>query len=239
MGASYSSKYNLILCILFSFLISRSIFLSFLRFPSRCDYASLTGDTAQLLSGNSSTPFVEVGLSAYRSPVYNEDSDQWTMPFQGSCVRYPPDVVTFDASWNVAKGCAFCALVFGGGGALFLWFSSCFVFSPITWRWAGYEVFIASILQTLTFVWFNTSMCKTNGSDCSLFFGSKLDIIAAVFWMVSAISIFLKYPKPSPKLSGIGSSRSSQQVDGDAEMSTIGPATASGSLSVRESLEII
>jgi len=165
----------------------------------RCDYASLRGNNVALLSGDTAMPFSEVGLSFYRLPSYSQELNTWTAPLTGECLVYPPDI-PMDATWTFAKVCSFLALVFGGGGALFLWFSSCFVFGPGTWRWAGYEVLIASVLQSLTFVFFNTAMCKTNESHCSLFLGSKLDIVSAVFWLVSALSIFLKYPYPSPKV---------------------------------------
>jgi len=81
-------------------------------------------------------------------------------------------------------------------GALFLWFSSCFVFSPGTWRWTGYELLGASILQTISFVWFSTGICHNDGNTCDLFLGSYLDIAAATLWLVSAVTIFVKYPPP-------------------------------------------
>lgn len=186
-----------------SFVTHLLSFVLFLAFSPhfRCDYASLRGDNVALLSGDAVTPYAEVGLSFYRLPSYSQELNTWTAPLTGECLVYPPDI-PIDGTWKFAKVCSFFALVFGGGGALFLWFSSCFVFGPGTWRWAGYEVLIASILQCLAFVFFNTAMCKTNGSHCSLFLGSKLDIVSAVFWLVSALSIFLKYPYPSPKVPG-------------------------------------
>jgi hypothetical protein len=85
-------------------------------------------------------------------------------------------------------------LVLGGGGALFLWFSSCFVFSPGTWRWAGYEVFGAFLFQCLSFLWFRTEMCGNN--DCELFYGSKLNIAAASLFLFSSLLVICRYPAP-------------------------------------------
>mmetsp|Transcript_3410 Transcript_3410/g.5047 ORF Transcript_3410/g.5047 Transcript_3410/m.5047 type:complete len:255 (-) Transcript_3410:127-891(-) len=202
-----------------------------------CDYASLHGNNAALLSGDSTTPFAEVGLSAYRLPVYNQESNTWTEPLRGACLMYPPSI-PIDGTWKFAKGCAFFALVFGGGGALFLWFSSCFVFGPGTWRWAGYEVLIASILQTLAFTFFNTAMCKTNDSHCSLFIGSKLDIMASVFWFASAMSIFLKYPNPTPKVSfGASTSRAHRQ-GGDEGGATGGGLSSDVTLPVENAIPV-
>jgi hypothetical protein len=62
---------------------------------------------------------------------------------------------------------AFLALVLGGGGALFVWCSTCFVFSKGTWRWTGYELLLASLCQAMTFVWFGTQICTWN--TCGLF----------------------------------------------------------------------
>jgi hypothetical protein len=219
---TYSSIVSNLECLgshIFSFFLT-PFFFFVCSIPSvRCDYASLRGSNVALLSGDTTTPFAEVGLSFYRLPSYSQELNTWTAPLNGECLVYPPDI-PIDGTWKFAKVCSFFALVFGGGGALFLWFSSCFVFGPGTWRWAGYEVLIASILQSLAFVFFNTAMCKTNGSHCSLFLGSKLDIVAAVFWLVSALSIFLKYPYPSPKLSTTTTGAASS-----SEMSIAGSST--------------
>ena len=43
-------------------------------------------------------------------------------------------------------------------------------------------------------------MCtREEGDRCDLFFGSNSDVAAAVFWFVSALAIFVRYPVPKPK----------------------------------------
>jgi hypothetical protein len=199
-------------------------------------------------------PFLEIGFSGWRHPIYYPDeSDEgqvlgvWKANVSGSCLVFPTvtvdrtnsetgdiDITTLfspdmlmDTSWQASKIFAFLSLVFGGGGALFLWFSSCFVFGPGSWRIAGYELLLAFVFQSLAFVWFNTSICSGSvttsasatltaynnnnyNNTCSLFVGSRTDIMAAVFWLVSAISIFYKYPTPSGAAgSGVGVPQSS------------------------------
>ena len=140
-------------------------------------------------------PFVEVGFNGYRKPEYFSDTDEWRVQYTGQCNEYTVEVP--DTVWILSKAFAFLALVFGGGGALFLWFSTCFVFGPGTWKWAGYEVLFASFFQALSFLWFLTDMCTYQGSTCTLFYGSKSDIVAASFWFGSAFIIFMRYPKPA------------------------------------------
>jgi hypothetical protein len=49
----------------------------------------------------------------------------------GACVEYPFEI---DPAWTASKAFAFMALGIGGGGTLFAWCSTCFVFSRGTWR---------------------------------------------------------------------------------------------------------
>eukprot|EP00591_Stephanopyxis_turris_P002957 CAMPEP_0195530772 /NCGR_PEP_ID=MMETSP0794_2-20130614/33821_1 /TAXON_ID=515487 /ORGANISM="Stephanopyxis turris, Strain CCMP 815" /LENGTH=212 /DNA_ID=CAMNT_0040662351 /DNA_START=205 /DNA_END=843 /DNA_ORIENTATION=+ len=165
-------------------------------FQDGCDYARLEGENVNVLTGSSGAPYLEVGFNGYREPIYYPDEEMYEVRFTDACVEYSG--VPIDWNWKLAKIFAFFSLVFGGGGALFLWFSSCFVFGPGTWRWAGYEVFAASIFQCFAFLWFNNAMCKGD-NKCSFFFGSKSDIVAALLWLISAVAIFTKYPVPAPK----------------------------------------
>lgn len=162
-----------------------------------CDYSTVTGPAVEQITGSKNIPFVEIGFVAYREPNYNDEKDSWSVVYSGPCTRYDPELE--DTWWSAAKAFAFGALVLGGASALFLWFTSCFVFSPGTWRWAGYQVLLAFICQCLAFLWYGTGMCREDGNSCSLFYGSRADICAAVFWFVSAIMIFCRYPKPEPK----------------------------------------
>jgi len=162
-----------------------------------CDYARVSGEVVQKMTLDFAVPFLEVGFNAYREPSYDLATNTWRVEYGSSCLPYDDTLVPNDSVWKVAKGFQFLALVFGGGGALFLWFSSCFVFSPATWRWAGYEVFVASLCQTLAFLWFQTQLCKDN--TCSMFFGAKSDIAASIFWFCAALLIFVRYPPPQLK----------------------------------------
>ena len=166
-----------------------------------CDYARLTGPIVTELTNDPQIPFLDVGFNQFRSPELDPITSQWVVDYRLPCQDYNTDVVEMDAFWKVSKGTAFLSLVFGGGGALFLWFSSCFVFSRGTWRWAGYELLAATICQALSFLWFKTSLCHgSEGMDnCSLYYGSKTDILACCFWGVSVLAIFGKYPMATNK----------------------------------------
>lgn len=126
----------------------------------------------------------------------NLETGEWFIDSRIKCEQYNTDIVNIDGVWTFAKITAFLALVLGGGGAMFIWFSSCFVFKKNVWQWAGYELLIATILQALTFSWFATSLCHGNdGQDkCTLQYGSQADILACSMWAVSALLIFVKYP---------------------------------------------
>jgi hypothetical protein len=167
-------------------------------FQDKCDFSRVTGDIVALLSAADDTPFLEVGFSAYREPVFNGDTGKWHVIYTGKCLEYPAggDIVDQDVSWNAGKMCAFLASILGGGGTFFLWFSTCCVFGPASWRLAGYEVLLAAIFQALAFVWFTTDICQDSGNTCSLFWGSRADIFAACAWTLAALLIFCHYPIP-------------------------------------------
>jgi hypothetical protein len=157
-----------------------------------CDYAYLTGYIVAEATKSTAVEYLQVGRNAYRVPILV--NGQWNIDYSSSCIAYDDQVFTIDAYWQASKGFAFVSLVLGGGGALFLWFSSCFVFSRGTWKWAGYEVLFASIFQCLAFMWFNTYICREGDNQCSLSYGSKADIASATCWLVSALCIFCRYP---------------------------------------------
>mmetsp|Transcript_19423 Transcript_19423/g.29195 ORF Transcript_19423/g.29195 Transcript_19423/m.29195 type:complete len:251 (+) Transcript_19423:97-849(+) len=159
-----------------------------------CDYARLEGPIVKNITGSDELPFLEIGFLAYRVPEQNPIDLTWQVVYSGPCRPYDPELE--DGFWVAAKAFAFGALVLGGASALFLWFNTCFAFSLGTWRWAGCQVLFAFICQSFAFLWFGTSMCKNTENTCTLFFGSKADIAAAIFWLVSAIMIFSRYPKP-------------------------------------------
>lgn len=165
-------------------------------FQDSCDYAIIEGPIVQTITDDDdSVPWVEVGFAAFRVPEYIAENDKWEVTYTGACTDYDLDRIDLDPAWKAAKAFAFLALVLGGGGALFLWFSACCVFSKATWRWAGYEVLLAAIFQVLAFLWFGNSLCQ-NKNTCRLSWGSKADIVASVLWGLAAVAIFCKYPAP-------------------------------------------
>lgn len=157
-----------------------------------CDYARLTGFLVAQVTQSTAVEFLEVGFTGYRQPIL--EGDDWKIQYTATCLALDDAVFVQDAYWTASKAFAFIALVLGGGGALFLWFSSCFVFSRGTWKWAGYEVLLASIFQACSFLWFLTSICNTGDSACTLSYGSNADIAAAALWLASAMTIFCHYP---------------------------------------------
>jgi len=221
-------------------------------FQDGCDYARMTGtavgeivlafeniayaggDIGMNATTNFTTvpPWLEVGIGAYRQPSLNTKTGHWQTVYVGNCNAYPFEsgVVTQDLYWTAAKAFDFLALVLGGGGTFFLWFTGCCVFSPGTWRWTGYEVLAAAIFQALSFLWLDTSMCRTPGTNCALFWGSKADIVSTVLWTVAAMCILCHYPTPVDYRGGDGvwveEGASAANVTGPTvEMSRASPGT--------------
>jgi hypothetical protein len=164
-----------------------------------CDYSTVSGPIVAKItsSKNSNVPFLQVGFVAYREPTYNEETDSWSISKSGDCKQYDPTVL--DAYWQTAKAFAFAAVVIGGASSFFFWISTCFVFSRATWRLVGYQVMVAFLSQSLSFLWFGTSICVGDVNDCNLFYGSSADIAAAVLWFISSLLVLCRYPQPSNK----------------------------------------
>jgi len=166
-----------------------------------CSHARITGPIVHQLTNDSTVPFLHLGYNGYRLPVLNNqtqdglngDLEVWHIDYSSKCRDYDRSYVERDLIWNFSEAFAFLSLVFGGGGALLLWLTTCFVFSSATWRWTGYEILLACVFQSLAFLWFETKVCR-NGSDCTLTFGSISDIISAVCWFSSACYIFVMFP---------------------------------------------
>lgn len=161
-------------------------------FEDGCNYAKLSGDLDTFLV-SSDTPYLEVGLQAYRMPEVNLVNDRWDPVLAGACVTYPGEV-QMDTPWKLARAFSSLSLVLGGGATFYLWISACCRFSRGSWRWAGYEVAAACVFQALSFVWFHTELCQTN--TCELFYGSKADIASGLLWLLAAVLIFAHYPVP-------------------------------------------
>lgn len=181
-------------------------------FQDGCDFAQVQGPIVERLvtrsRSSSSTdaaaedetsssnienipPWLEFGIGAYRSPSQTS-SKTWQTTFDEPCQLYPLEY--FDTAWATSRTFLFLALVMGGGGTLFLWCSTCFVFGRATWRWTGYELLLASLFQGFGFLWFHTQLCDWN--TCTLFWGSKADIAGAVGWFLCGILMVCRYPEP-------------------------------------------
>ena len=119
----------------------------------------------------------------------------WSKNRTLGCIDYPVELTLglMDESWNTARTFAFIGLVLGGAGASFLFFSTCFVFSKVTWRWTGYALLLASLCQIISLCsWFNSQVCSWN--TCKLSRGSKSDIASVLLWTISGLMCVLYYP---------------------------------------------
>jgi hypothetical protein len=199
-------------------------------FQDGCDFSRLSGTLVSEIASDSKAPWLEVGFAMYREPLYDPQTNQWNLVYSGQCLQYP-GAVDIDGVWKISKGFAFLALVLGGGGTIFLWFSTCCVFSRGSWQWAGFEVMFACLFQALAFSWFRTSMCQEN--QCDLSWGSKGDIVATMLWFVSVIFVFAYYPQPKEYLDGDG-----LMVDGAENASGPSMTIESGGSSAEPELRI-
>eukprot|EP00522_Entomoneis_paludosa_P015193 CAMPEP_0172460086 /NCGR_PEP_ID=MMETSP1065-20121228/35455_1 /TAXON_ID=265537 /ORGANISM="Amphiprora paludosa, Strain CCMP125" /LENGTH=297 /DNA_ID=CAMNT_0013215009 /DNA_START=232 /DNA_END=1125 /DNA_ORIENTATION=- len=179
-------------------------------FQDGCDYVRVTGPIVAEIATQPNAPYLEAGRNAYREPYYNARSDTWETEYIGNCLVYPENSVNIDVYWNVSKGFDFIAIVLGGTGTLFLWFSACCIFSRGTWRLAGFQVLMAAVFQAASFLWFKTDLCNGGSEDttdnqvegvnstneCELFWGSWSDIASVISWTLAAVFIFCHYPVP-------------------------------------------
>lgn len=171
-----------------------------------CNYARIIGSNISEITNNSNVPipYVIVGFQGYREPILNPLDGEWIFDYDLQCLEYSTDDFK-DGAWIFSYCTSFLCLVIGGSGALFILFSTCFVFEPsYVWRWAGYELLIAVMLQSLTYIWFATSVCQAN--KCVMHYGARADLVTIFFWITSAILIFGKYPikknDPTPTQQG-------------------------------------
>jgi hypothetical protein len=164
----------------------------FSLFQDGCDYAKVSGPILQQLASSRFVPWLEFGMGAFREPVLQTDGTFQTTLHENSCTLYADEFI--DGAWRTAQTFSFLALAIGGAASLFLMFTTCFVVSRETWRWIGYELLVASFLQTFSFCWFATGVCSWN--TCEMYWGSIADIIACTFWYLAGIGVIYKYPTP-------------------------------------------
>lgn len=197
-----------------------------------CDYARVTGPIVADITNNPDVPWIDAGFFYYREPKYQ--NMEWIVDLSEPCQVYNTDVVNIDAAWTFAKFTAFVALVLGGSGAIFVWFASFFAYKKHTWRWAGYEMLAAVVLQALTYTWFATSLCRGNeGQDnCDMHYGAQADIIAIVLWTVAVLFILCKYPKE--RNNNADNRETSQQTPTEVEMTDQGGDRRAGAIDEHE-----
>ena len=172
-----------------------------------CNYAIVAGPIVQQLDPTFTSqqiPFLQFGLTEFQEPqlevVDNGVADgteiqgNYTINWRyGECQAYPEEQLV-DTAWSAARAFAFLALVLGGGSTLFVWCSTCFVFSKVTWKWTGYGLLLATICQGLVYIWFSTQLCSWN--TCTLSYGAKADMVAAILWGIAGWMILVRYPLP-------------------------------------------
>ena len=173
---------------------------------SGCEMAIVEGPVVQQLYptfNENPLRIMEFGYEVYRLPV--QVNATYVDPFGGEqqqqqCTEYPPEL-TKDTIWVVAQLLSFVALVLGGGGSVFIWCSSCFVFSKGTWRWTGYVLLLACGCQLGSFIWYKSHICTWN--TCTISTGSKLDAVSALFWFCSSVMVICRYPRPNNQYENI------------------------------------
>jgi hypothetical protein len=166
-------------------------------FQDGCNFAIVEGPLVIQLDPtftSETVPFLQFGLSTFREPSKLDGTNNYTISLTGNCTEYPQPQLLVDTKWSTARAFDFLALVLGGGGTLFVWCSTCFVFSRVTWRWTGYGLILASLCQATVYVWFTTLICSWN--TCTWSYGSQSDLLAVIFWVVSGILMISKYPPP-------------------------------------------
>jgi hypothetical protein len=166
-------------------------------FQDGCNFAVVEGPLVIQLDPTftlETVPYLQFGLSTFREPSKLAEGNNYTISLTGNCTEYPQPQLLVDTTWTTARAFDFVALVLGGGGTLFVWCSTCFVFSRVTWRWTGYNLVLASLCQATVYVWFTTQLCSWN--TCTWSYGSQSDLLAVIFWMLSGMLMVFKYPTP-------------------------------------------
>uniref|UniRef100_A0A7S1BPN6 Uncharacterized protein n=1 Tax=Corethron hystrix TaxID=216773 RepID=A0A7S1BPN6_9STRA len=184
---------------------------------SACDFALLyvppsgngdgAGDASFLDPLSSSLPtagIVRIGYSGYR------EVDVDLLPV-GRCEPYSEDYGPPGSVFLISKAAKFIGLVFGGGGWLLLAFSGCFIFSPPSWRWTGYEFLAAAACQILAFLFLWGAPCVRRtefqqgvasedwgggGEGCRMSVGGRADAWAVLLWAVAGLAMLRVYPVP-------------------------------------------
>ena len=157
-----------------------------------CDYVKIEGGSVEKITKSDVLPFIEAGLSHYRTPVFHTQENVWAMVFVTECQEYPEGTV--GTLWMLAQYFNLVSAIFGGSLALFIWFTTCMTFSIRTWRFCAFEGIVATIFRALSFVSFGSSICTGNDSQCKLAYGSQMDIVGVILYAIGTIAILAHYP---------------------------------------------
>lgn len=159
-----------------------------------CDYARLKGGNVERIAGSDVLPYLEVGILHYRPPNYYAGENEWKLMFTEHCQDYPSSAV--DTFQRAAKWLLFASAVIGGAVSSFLWFVACCSFSIRTWRLCAIEALLAGSLRCGSFLFLISSVCRGNETQCSLSFGSRMDIIGISLWIATTLSLLGHYAEP-------------------------------------------
>ncbi len=176
-----------------------------------CDFSRLTGPAVSVLtSEDANYPFIELGFTSYRVPVFYEEYNEWQIRYSDECRLYDRKYNanaeesavgndwSFDFFWKVGSITHQIGLVLGGASCLFLWVSStCAPITMLTWRLIGVQLSLAAFFHLSSFLWFFNGLCYIEESRCHSFYGSNSLAAALVLYFLSILSIFLKYPEPT------------------------------------------
>jgi hypothetical protein len=185
-----------------------------------CDYARLTGPAVEILTGTSSIPFIDIGMTAFRVPQFYPASNTWRVAYSSECRPYSHLDIIADKAWVASEWLNFSSIVIGGTVMMFLWSGTCLTLRKNYWKCIGVGALLACLLQICSFVFFSTRLCHTTTktfldfeagreielsatgtSSCSLFFASKCSIASICLWLAAGLLILLgEYPTPVPKL---------------------------------------
>jgi len=171
-----------------------------------CDFARLTGPATKTLTFPNDYPFVELGFSSYRVPVFYEEYNEWLIRYSDAC--HPYDMIgqtetgqgdewSFDFFWRCGSATHQIGIALGGAACLFLWVAAtCVAITRLHWRLLGFQLALAAFFHLCSFLWFFNGLCYTEDTECFWFYGSNSSLAAFSLYIISFVSIFLKYPEP-------------------------------------------
>jgi hypothetical protein len=73
-------------------------------------------------------------------------------------------------------------------------------FSNRTWKFCAFKGFMAAFFRAGSFLYFQSTICTSNETQCKLYFGSYMDILGLVLYLMATISLLSHYPDPNLRL---------------------------------------